>query len=81
VTKVLEEHLKTAGKNAMYVSKTRQNELITLCGKRVADINQFWTRYSQSVLADETTDVSHHEQLCACVHNVKEENRIRTLKE
>ena len=34
---VLQEHLKTASRNATYVSKTIQNEMITTAGKYIKD--------------------------------------------
>ena len=63
--KVLLDHLKSAGGNATYTSKTIQNELIEICGdiirdKILAKIRQ--ARY-YSVIADEATDVSNDEQL------------------
>ena len=63
--KVLSEHLKSAGGNATYISKTIQNELIKICcdiicDKILAKIRQ--ARY-YSVIADEATDISNDEQL------------------
>ena len=57
--KVLSEHLKSAGGNATYTSKTIQNELIEICGdiildKILAKIHQ--AKYF-SVIAHEATDV------------------------
>ena len=62
---VLENHLKTCAKNASYVSKTTQNDLIKCCGdvilKRLAaDIKN--ARYF-SILADEARDSSNQEQM------------------
>lgn len=36
--KVLENHIKTADKNATYISKTSTNELIQCCGNKVLDV-------------------------------------------
>ena len=62
---VLKEHLKTAQHNAMYTSKTIQNQIIVICGellwnKILTDVKvaQFF-----SVIADEGTDVANNEQL------------------
>ena len=35
--KVLEDHLKSAEKNATYISKTVQNELISICRQLVSE--------------------------------------------
>ena len=62
---VLKEHLKMAHHNAMYTSKTIQNQMIVICGellrnKILADVKaaKFF-----SVIADEGTDVANNEQL------------------
>ena len=51
----LENHLKTCSKNASYISKTSQNELIYCCGKLLKDalINDIKESDFFSVLADE----------------------------
>ena len=36
--KVLEQHLKTYSKNASYISKTLQNELISCCGQFITEL-------------------------------------------
>ena len=63
---VLEEHLKSAPKNATYKSKTIQNELVQIIGdyiqkKIVQDINESGGYFSVS--ADEVRDTSNKEQL------------------
>ena len=35
--KVLEEHLKTCGKNQTYISKTSQNKIINCCGQIISE--------------------------------------------
>ena len=70
--KVLSDHLKSAGGNATYTSKTIQNELIEICGdiirdKILAKIRQ--ARY-YSVIVDEATDVSNDEQLSISIQYV-----------
>ena len=58
---VLKQHLATAGKNATYISKTTQNELIQLCGDVIIDqiVEDAHKAKYFSVLCDETTDSSH----------------------
>jgi hypothetical protein len=34
---ILENHLKTAAKNATYISKTIQKELISICGEIISE--------------------------------------------
>ena len=62
---VLEEHLKTAAKNALYTSKTTQNELISIYGDLMR--NEILRRIQEvcffSVIADEVTDIANDEQL------------------
>ena len=81
--KKLEEHLKSAGKNATYISKDTQNELISICGEIVSEliVNDVKDAKFFSVLADETTDSSHQEQLCLCLRYVKNENGTHLLRE
>ena len=50
--KVLEQHLKTCSKNASYISKTSQNDLISCCGQFITELvvrkikeNQFFFQY------------------------------------
>ena len=63
--KVLEEHLKTAAGNAMYISKTIQNQMITVCGdiirKKILEMIRKVGFFS--VIADEATDTANDEQL------------------
>ena len=79
----MEEHLKSAGKNATYISKDTQNELISICGEIVSEliVNDVKDAKFFSVLADETTDSSHQEQLCLCLRYVKNENGTHLLRE
>ena len=61
----LENHLKTCNKNASYISKTSQNELVYCCGKFMKDtlIKDINESTFFSVLADEASDCSNQEQL------------------
>ena len=69
---VLENHLRTCSKNASYISKISQNELINCCGNYIKDIlvkemkeNRFF-----SILADEASDCSNQEQLSLVIRFV-----------
>ena len=70
--KVLQEHLSTAPANALYTSKTIQNEMIAVCGgiirRKLVEMVQRARFFS--VIADEATDVANDEQLSICVRFV-----------
>ncbi|XP_054283488.1 52 kDa repressor of the inhibitor of the protein kinase-like [Macrosteles quadrilineatus] len=76
--KVLQEHLKTAPKNAKYISHGIQNELIDTCAttlrsdlvRKIKD-NEFF-----SILADETMDIGGTEQLSLGVRYYNREEKI-----
>lgn len=61
----LEEHLKSAGANATYISKTTANALINCCGDEILEVIK--QRVSEAkyyaIMFDETTDASHTSQL------------------
>ena len=80
---VLKEHLATAGKNATYISKTTQNELIQLCGDTICDhiVQDVVKAKYFAVLCDETTDSGHQEQLCLCLRFVDYVNAKHTIRE
>ena len=67
--KTLHDHLKNSPRNGQYISSLTQNHLIdaisthmpTQFGEEVRQARYF------SLLADETTDSSHKEQLCICL--------------
>ena len=63
--KVLEQHLKTCSKNASYISKTSQNDLISCCGQFITELVVRKIKESQffSILEDEASDCSNQEQL------------------
>ena len=80
---ILEKHLLIAEKNAIYISNKNQNELIGICGdvisdQMIADIRQ--AKYF-SVLADETTDSGHREQLCMCLRFVSQIDGKHSIRE
>ena len=70
--RVLKEHLETAARNALYTSKTVQNEMITICGDiiRLRLIKMVQKAGFFSVIADEATDIANDEQLSICVRFV-----------
>ena len=57
----MKEHLKSAQNNAVYTSKTIQNEMIVICGELLQ--NKILTDTFFSVIADEGTGVANDEQL------------------
>jgi hypothetical protein len=63
--KQLKHHLKTAGQNATYISKTVQNDLINICGTIIQEeiIKEVRAAKFFSILCDETTDTSKKEQI------------------
>ncbi|KAL5515813.1 hypothetical protein EMCRGX_G001034 [Ephydatia muelleri] len=76
--RVLEEHLKNSTSNALYTSKTVQNELIVICGDIIR--NKILAKVLQakyfSIIADEATDVANDEQLSICIRYVEEADNI-----
>ena len=75
----LENHLKTCSKNASYISKTSQNELICCCGKFIKDslIKDIKESKFFSILADEASDCSNQEQLSLVLRFVDKDGEIR----
>ena len=66
---VLADHLGTAPNNALYTSKTIQNEIIGICGSiiRSAILGRVQNAVHYSLLADEAADISNKEQLAVCL--------------
>ena len=77
--KVLEEHLSKCPKNATYVSKTTQNELIECCGKVILDkiLSEIKSNQYFSIMADELLDNSNKEQLSLVIRYVDQNFNIR----
>ena len=75
---ILENHLKSSVKNATYISKTAQNDIITAAGTVIR--NKIFDKVSEnkffSVLVDETTDLSKQEQMTICLRYVSK-NQLR----
>ena len=66
--------MKNSASNALYTSKTVQNELIVICGDIIR--NKILAKVRQAkyfaIIADETTDVANDEQLSNCICYVEE---------
>ena len=77
--RILEEHFKTAAKNARCTSKTVQNELISCCGELITKTPCEEVRDSKffSVLADEAQDCSNKEQMPVIILFVDKYKEIR----
>ena len=82
----LEHHLETCKKNATYISKTSQNELL-LCmkeylqGEIIKEIKRQKHGINYAVLADEVSDVSNWEQLGLVLRYVKDNTPTEKLVE
>ena len=63
--KVLEQYLKNCRKNASYISKTSQNDLISCCGQFIIELVVRKIKENQifSILAAQASDCSNPEQL------------------
>ena len=77
---VLQQHLANAPRNATYVSKTTQNEIITLIGNRIQtniikECNAAGGFFAIS--ADEVRDISNQEQLSVVIRFVDADKHIR----
>ena len=70
---VLKEHLSSASGNALYTSKTIQNEVIGICVDLIRNSILKDARCAGyfSVIADEATDIANHEQLAVSLRFVK----------
>ena len=66
-------HLETAPANALYISKTVQNELISICGNHIQEkiLKEIREAGIYSVIADEATDAANREQLSITIRYVK----------
>ena len=77
--RVLDDHFKTAPKNATYRSKSIQNELIESCGKHIRQkiSKEIQSARFFSVIADEASDCSQTEQLSLVISFIDENSTIR----
>ena len=62
---VLADYLQHAPKNALYMSKTMQNELVAVVGDHIRKdiVSEVKVAKYYSVIADEVTDTSNNEEL------------------
>ena len=85
---VLADHLASAGANALYTSKTTQNELIGICGGIIQSriLDRIRAAGVFSLMADEATDAANKEQLAICIrfvdkNTMKIEERFMSFSE
>ena len=84
--KILDEHLRTCARNATYISKTAQNDLLD-CMKQymqekiVQEINQQSCGSIYGIQADEVTDTSNWEQLGLVIRYIKDFQPVEKLVE
>lgn len=76
---VLEDHLRSCGKNQSYISKTSQNKIINCCGQVISDkiIDDLKKVKFYCILADEARDCSNKEQMSLVLRFVDSEMNIR----
>ncbi|XP_063215616.1 zinc finger MYM-type protein 1-like [Bacillus rossius redtenbacheri] len=69
---LLNEHINSGRGNAMYISPTVQNELLSLIGKQIQEnvLERIKKAKFFTVLGDKTTDISYVEQFSLCVRYV-----------
>ena len=62
---ILTEHLQSAHRNALYTSKTIQNEVIDICGNVIREniLEEIRVARFFSVMVDEGTNAANDEQL------------------
>ena len=77
--KDLGKHLESYSKNASYISKTTQNELIECCGQIIKESLLQDIKESQyySVIADEASDTSNKEQMSLVLRFVDKKFDVR----
>jgi len=75
----LAAHFNEASKNAIYTSKTIQNQIIDIIGDNIRDriLGEIKEAKYYSVLCDEVTDVSNKEQVSMVLRFVDSKNSIR----
>ena len=76
---VLADHLSKCPKNASYISKTTQNDLIVCCGEIISEkiIKEVKTSRFYSIIADEESDSSNKEQMSLVLRFVDDKMNIR----
>lgn len=75
----LQRHLKTAPRNATYISKTSQNEMITTVGAIIVNNLSQEIRESKyfSIMSDEAADVSNKENLSVVIRFLDSTKTVR----
>lgn len=65
----LASHIHSSGKNASYISKTTQNEIIECCSEVITEkiVSNIKKAKYFTLIADETTDISTKQQLSICI--------------
>jgi len=69
---LLDNHLRSSSKVAMYTSPTIQNEIIDICGSIIKEVITDKDNRAGviSLLADETTDIARIEQMSVCLRYI-----------
>ncbi|XP_031569415.1 zinc finger MYM-type protein 1-like [Actinia tenebrosa] len=69
---LLNEHLLKAPKNSTYLSPEIQNSVIETLGELILSsiVDEVREARFFAIMVDETTDISHHEQMCICIRYV-----------
>jgi len=78
--KVLHEHLRTAPKNATYLSHQSQNEMITIVGE-IETLRQVREARKFVIMLDETKDLSHTDQVSVYVRYVRFDGGVTKIEE
>jgi len=82
---VLKNHLQNCKKNASFISKTIQNDLIDFCARVILYkiVNAIKESKYFSILVDETSDISTSKQLVLCIryifHNKVQEDFLKLV--
>ena len=76
---MLRTYLETSPRNALYTSKTIQNEIISVLGSAIQDhlIQEIKAAKFYSILADEVTDCANLEQVSLVIRFVDSNKHIR----
>ncbi|XP_065677504.1 52 kDa repressor of the inhibitor of the protein kinase-like [Hydra vulgaris] len=76
---VLGSHLNNCSKNASYISKTSQNEIIKCCGEEISEsiLSEVCKNVFFSIIADEACDSSTKEQMSLVLRFVDSDFNIR----
>lgn len=77
--KDLEKHMKNCAKNATYISKTSQNQIIECIGEYILDVILKEVRKAKyySIIADEARDCSNKEQMSLILRYISNECEIK----